>query len=182
MSRPASLAPSVLAETISRWTLSALLARVAVAVTGALTAVAVDQSHRQLVALLALGVLLAVANPARAGAGVAVATALWGWLADDVTHPSVVRTCAFAAVLYLLHSATALAAAVPLTARLHPGVVRDWARRAGWHLGIAGILAAAVYGVSSISLPSSVEIAGLAGAVVVLAVVAVLFGPTRPPG
>ena len=175
MSITSALAPSVLADTLSRWTASAVLSRFAVAVSGAATVTVVGAAHRALLVLLVVGVLLAIANPARAGAGVAVAVALWGWLAADVTHPSVLRTLGFAAALYLLHSSTALAAAVPLTARLHPVAARNWARRCGNHLAIAGVLAAAVYGLSSIDLPASVQIAGLAGAVAVPAVVAVLF-------
>jgi hypothetical protein len=92
------------------------------------------------------------------------------------------RVLCFGFALYLLLSATALAAAVPLTARLDGQAARRWALHWLGYAAVAGVFAAISYGVdASLSGYGSypVELAGLVGAVAVVGCAVWLF--TRSP-
>ena len=96
--------------------------------------------------------------------------------------PPVLAGAGFALALYLLLSATALAAAVPLTARLDGQAARRWALRWLGYAAVAGVFAAISYGIDA-SLEGygsyPVELAGLVGAVAVVGCAVWLF--TRSP-
>src|SRR4051794_19729144 len=102
------------------WTLSALAVRLVI-VTAGLAVLLIPAHHRSLLVLAMLtGIAIAAASPDRGGPALALAAGIAGWFAGSGVHgsPSAVRVLAFALALYLLLSSTALAAAVPLTARL----------------------------------------------------------------
>lgn len=92
-----------------------------------------------LVALAAIGTLIAMFAPATAGAlpllVLEILTWSLGWSTGQV---STVRTLSFAVLLYLLHAGTALAADVPWAARVEVEVLTRWAVRC-----VPGLLAAA---------------------------------------
>jgi hypothetical protein len=114
----------------------------------------------------------------------AMLTGIAGWFAGSGVHgsPSIVRVACFAIALYLLLSSTALAAAVPVRARLEPQAALRWARRWLLHVGLAAAFAALSYGIeASIDGYGSyqIELAGLLGVVAVVGCVVWLF--TRSP-
>jgi hypothetical protein len=89
-----------------------------------------------------IGTVLATYSPARAGATLAVLGGIGGWLGSYGLHasPPAGRVLIFAVVLYLLHSSTALAGAVPISATLDLRTVLRWGARCLLHLAIAGVL------------------------------------------
>ena len=117
---------------------------------------------------VAVGTVLAVVAPNRAGALVVLVADVLGWAAAYGWHgsPPAVRTAVFAIALYLLHAVVALAASVPLAAYVQPALVRQWA----WNC-LPGVAAAVVAApaVSAIGRPSGslgLDVAGLAAALV----------------
>jgi hypothetical protein len=114
----------------------------------------------------AAGALAAAAAPRSVGSLLATGGFVAGWLAAGGwdAAPSVAHSVAAAAALYVLHLATALAAAVPLDVRLEPSIVRNWLLP---HTALVLAIAAAVIAVDT-AVPSRsgspwVEFAGLAG-------------------
>ena len=107
---------------------------------------------------------------ARAGAVVLVLAEVVGWAVayGEYGSPAPLRTAAFAAAVYLVHQATALAASVPIAADVTRAVVRGWVRRC-----LPAVAATALAGllVTVIGHPGgspALDIAGLAAAVVVV--------------
>ncbi|MEQ7004729.1 hypothetical protein ABN028_00890 [Actinopolymorpha sp. B17G11] len=71
--------------------------------------------------------------------------AVGGWVAGTATSEARVAflpVLALAAALYVHHSASGFAAAVPLNVRFLPGVVRRWLVRTGAVLGVTALIAA----------------------------------------
>jgi hypothetical protein len=131
--------------------------------------------------LLAAGVLVAVGSPDQGGAGLALGAAIGSWFAAYGWHgmPSLAATAGFAVALYLLHTATALAAAVPLTAQLRAPVLSRWLRRCLVELAVAAALAAASYGLGRPASSSVLQLLGLLGVVVLIAVAVLLSHRSR---
>jgi hypothetical protein len=104
------------------------------------------------VALLAVGI--AVGPALLPGSWLVLAVELVvvvAWLARTMatgTEVGWLPLVGLAAALYVHHSASALAAAVPLDIRLVPGVVRGWAGRVGGSVAAAAVLAAVALPVS----------------------------------
>lgn len=121
---------------------SALGPRLAILLLGAATALAPAHPVQVLVLVIGLGTVLAICSPARAGATLAILGGVGGWLGSYGAHasPPAGRVLGFAVVLYLLHSSTALAAAVPTSATLDLRTVLRWGGRCLLHLAIAGVL------------------------------------------
>jgi hypothetical protein len=171
-------------DRVRSWTLSALAVRLVVVAAG-LAVLLIPAHHRSVLVLAMLtGIAIAAASPDRGGPALAVAAAIAGWFAGSGMHgsPSAVRVLSFALALYLLLSSTALAAAVPLTARLEGRAARRWTLRWLLHVAVAGVFAAASYGIEA-GLEGygsyQVELAGLLGAVAVVGGAVWLF--TRLP-
>jgi hypothetical protein len=131
--------------------------------------------------LLAAGVLVAAGSPDQGGAGLALAAAIGSWFAAYGWQgtPPLAVTAAFAVALYLLHTATALAAAVPLTAQLRVSVLHRWLRRCGVELAVAAALAAASYGLGRPGSSSMLQLLGLAGVLVLVGVPVLLLHRSR---
>jgi hypothetical protein len=88
---------------------------------------------RLVLVLLGIAVLPVFAPRSRLVTGVIFAT-VFGWLAATSAYGEPIgywRPVALAALLYLLHTLTALAAVLPYDAVVSPGVLAGWLRRAG---------------------------------------------------
>lgn len=160
-----------------RYALAALGVRMAVLLAG-LALVGIPARHHPLwVILTSIGVLVAVTNPARGGAGLALGSAIGGWFAGYGWHgaPPLGATVGFALALYVLHTGTALAAAVPLSAQLRAPVLSRWLRRCLVELAVAAVLAAASYGLGRPGSSTVLQLLGLLGVLVLIAVPVVLL-------
>lgn len=131
--------------------------------------------------LTAAGVLVAVGSPDQGGAGLALGAAIGSWFAAYGWHgtPSLAATAAFAIALYLLHTGTALAAAVPLTVQLRAPVLSRWLRRCLVELAVAAALAAASYGLGRPGSSSLLQLLGLLGVLVLIGVPVLLLHRSR---
>lgn len=110
-----------------------------------------------LVALAAIGTLIAMVAPASAGALPLLVLEILTWsLGWSTGQASTVRTLAFAVLLYLLHAGTALAADVPWAARVEVDVLIRWAARC-----VPGLLAAAGCAAVTASLDVGAETVAL---------------------
>lgn len=132
-------------------------------------------------ALIVTGVLVAVSRPGQGGAGLALGAGIGSWLAAYGWHgsPPLAATVAFAVALYVLHTATALAAAVPLTAQLRAPVLNRWLRRCLVELAVAAGLAAASYGLSRPGSSSTLQLLGLLGVLVLIGIPVLLLHRSR---
>jgi hypothetical protein len=128
------------------------------------------------VVLTVAGVLVAVGSPGQGGAGLALGASIGSWIAAYGWEgaPPLGATVEFALALYLLHTSTALAAAVPLGVQLRAPVLRRWLRRCLLELAVAAALGAASYGFGRPGSSSVLQLLGLLG-VLVLAGVPVLL-------
>ncbi|MEO7260077.1 MAG: hypothetical protein ABI047_02255 [Jatrophihabitantaceae bacterium] len=139
------------------------------------------QHHLAWTALTATGVLVAIGSPDRGGAGLALGAAIGGWFAGYgwSGSPPLAATAGFALALYALHTSTALAAAVPLSAQLRGPVLRHWLRRCLLELAIAAALAAASYGLGRPGSSSALQLLGLLGVLVLVGVPVLLLHRAR---
>jgi hypothetical protein len=131
--------------------------------------------------LVAVGVLVALGSPNEAGAALALGASIASWFVAYGWHgrPPLAATAGFAVALYLLHSATALAAAAPLTSQLRAPVLSRWLRRCLVELAVAAALAAASYGLGRPGSSSALQLLGLLGVVVLIGVPVVLVHRSR---
>lgn len=148
----------------------------AVTVLAGLAVLAIQPSHDPIwTVATVLGVLVAVASPGQGGAGLALGGAIGGWFAaywDGA--PSLAATAGYALALYLIHTSTALAAAVPVGIPVRAPVFLRWLRRCLVELAVAAALVAASYGIGRPGGSNTLVLLGLLG-VLVLAGVPVLL-------
>jgi hypothetical protein len=144
-----------------------LAVRVVVLVAGVLLAVVPERITTSGVIAVLAGVVLGLLAPRGIGSTVASAVFVLVWVVATGWGevPSVPRTVAAAAALYVLHTGLALTACLPLEADVSRGVVVGWLRRSVVPLA----LAAAVIGVDE-ALPrqqgaAALELIGLVGVV-----------------
>lgn len=169
--RPAS-GPDLAA--LRGWSGTARLLRLALLVTG-VAAVGVGWSGRSGVpAVLALiglvGVAVAVAQPYGGGPAVVLGSAALAWAAGPGGElPSVPLTLLLAVLLAVHHQAAALAAVLPVTARVDRRLLIRWARRLGLVLALSGLVAVLALGVARPGGSVLLELVGLAAAVVATA-------------
>lgn len=160
---------------IGRWrpALRPLAVRLVVLAAGTVLAVVPAVLTPMGVVAVLAGAVVAAALPRTFGSIPVTAVFVLVWVVSPGWDgaPSVARTAVAASALYVLHSATALAACLPLGCAVGTGVLRVWTVRA---LGPA-VLAAAVGAVSAVlpqqrgsALP---ELLGLVGVVLVGAAV-----------
>lgn len=119
-----------------------------------------------------IGVLGALAWPDRIGAGTVTAGFVLAWMSASGWHgePSLVRTVIAAAALYVLHTATALAAVTPLTARVAPAVLLAVGRRSLLVAAVATAVIAADYALAERRGSPLLEVIGLLAALGLAAV------------
>ena len=132
-------------------------------------------------ALAAVGLLVAIGSPDQGGAGLALAAAIASWFAAYGWHgaPSLAATAGFALALYVLHTATALAAAVPVGTPVRGPVLSRWVRRCLVELEVAAVLAAASYGLGRPGSSSVLQLLGLLGVLVLVGVPVLLLHRSR---
>ncbi len=142
-----------------------LTIRIVTAVAGIALLVLPGALHLAPVLITLAGVVGAVVWPRTVGVVVLSAGFVIGWLAAGGWAHSlpVARTVPAAAALYVAHVSTALAAAVPLGARVERAAVSRWLRGCLWP-----VLGAAVVVAVDLALPrgsgaAGLEVAGLAG-------------------
>ena len=131
--------------------------------------------------LVAAGVLVAVGSPDQGGAGLALGAGIGSWFAAYGWHgtPPLPATAAFAVALYALHTATALAAAVPLTTQLRAPVLSRWLRRCLVELAVAAALAVASYGLGRPGSSSALLLLGLLGVLALIGIPVLLLHRSR---
>ncbi|HST46638.1 hypothetical protein [Jatrophihabitans sp.] len=131
--------------------------------------------------LTVLGVLVAVGSPGQGGAGLALGSAVGGWFAAYGAHgsPPVAATAGYALALYLIHTSTALAAAVPLGVPVRAPVLLSWLRRCLVELAVAAVLAAASYGLARPDPSSALLLLGLLGVLVLVGLPVLLLHRSR---
>ncbi len=177
MSRPApdQLAPNRPAP--RRYPPAGLAVRLVIVLAGVAVLAIPAERHLVWASLTVAGVLVAATSPERAGAGLALGAAIGSWLAAYGVHgtPPLASTAAFALALYLLHTSTALAAAIPLSARLRGPVLSRWLRRCSVQLAVAAVLGAASHGLGRPDSSSALHLLGLLGVLLLVAVPALLL-------
>ncbi len=148
-----------------------LAIRGVVALAGVALTLLPGQLHPVPVAVTVAGVLAAVAAPRSMGSALASGGFVAGWLAAGGwdAAPSVGRTVAAAAALYVLHVSTALAGVVPIGARVQPEAVRRWLLPCVPALAVAVAVIAVDEAVPSRTGSPWVEFAGLVGLLVLAA-------------
>lgn len=154
-----------------RFSPSALGIRLAVILLAAAATAVIPAPSGLTITFAVVGTVIAAGAPAFAGALVVIIAEVLGWTSAYGTDafPPVGRTVAFAAVLYLLHAATSLAASVPLEATVQPAVLLRWSMGCIPALGctIAAGIVVSLLGRSSGS--TTLDIVGLAAVAVALA-------------
>ncbi len=144
-------------EAVRRTTRTALLLRCLVWVAGVAGLVlAIPPAYRDVLPLLVAVALLAAVPAVAPGWWLVLAVELLvvaGWLLRT-TVLGVPVTClplvVMAVALYVHHSASALAASLPLNVRVLPGVLRGWLLRCGLVLGVTAVLAAVALPVGNV--------------------------------
>lgn len=162
---------------------AAAVLRVAVAVPGGLAVLlALPPAYAGGVLWPVIAVALAVLSAAlpRSGAvGVCMGAAVLLWLVGPIAYgypPDPLTGFAVGALLYLQHSAAALAARLPLSTDVPVSAIGGWALRAGSVVLGSGLLALAVTALPS--LPPQVAVPlGAAGAVALTALTRFLLRP-----
>lgn len=130
----------------------------------------------------ALGLLLAVSQPHSSGAGVVLGAAALAWAARHGSgSPPVGLTLLLAGLLAVHHQAAALAAALPVTARVDPRLLVRFGAHLALVLGLSGLLAVLALGVARPGGSVLLERAGLVAAVLATAVPVLLGRLRRAP-
>jgi hypothetical protein len=164
-----------------RYPLAALGVRLVTVLAGVAVLAIPAEYHLWWTWLTVAGVLVALVSPDRAGAGLALGAAIGNWLAAYgwQATPPLASTAGFALALYLLHTSTALAAALPLSAQLRGPVLRSWLGRCLVELAVAAVLAAASYGLGRPGGTSTLHLLGLLGVLVLVGIPVLLLHRSR---
>ncbi|HEY6748509.1 MAG TPA: hypothetical protein VI357_22675 [Mycobacteriales bacterium] len=119
----------------------------------------------------ALGLLAALVRPGGLGPGVVIAGSAGAWLLRyGADQPPVAGTLLLALALALHHQAAALAAALPVRARVHRDVLVRFARHGGLVLALTAVVAAVALGIARPGGSVPLELLGLAAAVAAISV------------
>jgi hypothetical protein len=119
----------------------------------------------------ALGLLAALVRPGGLGPGVVIAGAAAAWLLRyGADQPPIAGTVLLALALALHHQAAALAAALPVRARVHPDVLVRFARHGAVVLALTAVVAGIAIGIARPGGSVPLEVLGLAAAVVAITV------------
>ena len=99
------------------------------------------------------------------------------WLATQRfgNDPSPARVVVFAAALYVMHSALAIGAIVPVTARVERQLLRRWLRRSRTVGVVSAVVIAGQYLIGSIGASGSLELIGFVAATVAVAATVLLI-------
>lgn len=128
----------------------------------------------------ALGLVAALVRPGGLGPGVLIAAAAGAWLLRyGADQPPVAGTLLVTLALALHHQAAALAAALPVRARVHRDVLVRFARHGGLVLALTAVLAVVALGIARPGGSTTLEVLGLAAAVVAVTVPVLLSRSDR---
>lgn len=128
----------------------------------------------------ALGLLAALVRPGGLGPGVVIAGAAAAWLLRyGADQPPIAGTLLLALALALHHQAAALAAALPVRARVHRDVLVRFARHGGVVLALTAVVAAIALGIARPGGSAALEVLGLAAAVAAITVPVLLSRSSR---
>ncbi len=153
----------------------------AVAAVGAVLVVVLLPSGAVVAVVALAAAAVAIAAPARVGGGPFVLVSLVGWAfgyGRGVPVPFA-DTVAFALLLYAVHLAVALAAAVPPGAAVTREVLRSWVRAAGPPVVAIPVVAAVAALVGRPGGAQLWDVVGVAGGLVVLGCVVLLARTAR---
>lgn len=105
------------------------------------------------------------------------------WLTGHATHrtPAVGAALALAVLLYLVHSTGALLAAMPCTAHIDRPTLRRWYARVLVVLLVVGALAGILTVTATLPGSLGLELAGMAGVVLLIAAPILALQHRRPP-
>ena len=164
----------------TRATTTPLLVRAAIAVCGVLAVVVAYPA--ELVATQYVLILLVVAAvpaflPRGRAASVTAVMVVGGWIADTTWYGERVelwRVLALAALLYLGHTLTALAAVLPYDAVVHLDVVTLWMGRALGVVLVSAVLTVVVLGLTAEVVGGPLLVATMAGLAAAVAVTVLL--------
>jgi hypothetical protein len=144
-----------------------LAVRVVVLGAGVLLAVVPERITTSGVIAVLVGVVAGLLAPRGIGSTLATALFVLVWVAatgwGDV--PSVPRTVAAAAALYVLHSGLALTACLPLEADVSRTVVSRWLRRSAGPLALAAVVVVVDEALPRQHGAAALELLGLVGVV-----------------
>ena len=137
-----------------------------------------------MVALIGLlGLLSAVVQPYGSGPAIVIGAAALAWAArHGSTLPPVTLTLLLAALLAVHHQAAALAAALPVTARVDRRLLARSATHLGLVLALSGLVAVLALGVARPGGSVPLELGGLAAAVAAVAMLVVAGRRGGPAG
>lgn len=123
----------------------------------------------------ALGLVAALIRPGGLGPGVVLGGAAGAWvLRYGVDQPPVAGTVLLALALALHHQAAALAAALPMRARVHRDVLTRFARHGALVLGLTAVVGVVALGFARPGGSAALELLGLAAAIAAISVPVVL--------
>jgi hypothetical protein len=170
---------------LRRWSAVALLLRLAMLGTGAVALAVASAGRFGVVALVALvgglGLLVGVAQPQGHGPTLVLTVAALCWAAQyGGDAPPVPATLLLAVLLAVHHQAAALAAALPVTARVDRRLLARFGTHLALVLALSGLLAVPALGLARPGGSVPLEVAGLAAAVVATAVL--VAAGRRPAG
>lgn len=162
------------------WQASAIAVRLVQVIAGVAVFLLPQHHHTICDLLLILGLAVAVISPARNGPGLALIGGLSSWVFSGGVdhHPPLDRVLPFALAVFVLWSATALAAIAPLDCIIRPELRRHWLRQSGLGVLASAVLIGLVYAVDAVTsgpTTAPLQFAGTLGVLAVVAVGAVLF-------
>jgi hypothetical protein len=159
---------------LRRWSRTALVLRALLLVTGAAALTAgLGAGGLPLAGAVVggLGLVAALVRPGGLGPGVVIAGAAGAWLLRyGVDQAPIAGTVLLALALGLHHQAAALAAALPVRARVHRDVLVRFARHGGLVLALTALLAVLALGIARPGGSAPLELLGLAAAVAAITV------------
>jgi hypothetical protein len=127
----------------------------------------------------ALGLVAALIRPGGLGPGVVIAGAAAAWLLRyGPDQPPIAGTVLLALALALHHQAAALAATLPVRARVHRDVLVRFAGHGGLVLALTAVVGVLAFGIARPGGSTPLEVLGLAAAVAAITV-PVLLSRTR---
>jgi hypothetical protein len=170
----------------ARWSPAVLALRLTLVVSGGAALAVAPDGRFGVPGMIAvaggLGLLLAVPQPEGPGPAVVLAAAVVAWAARHGSEsPPVGLTLLLAVLLAVHHQAAALAAAVPVTARVDRRLLVRFGAHLALVLALSALLAALALGIARPGGSVPLELAGLAGAVLATAVL-VMLGRQRRAG
>jgi hypothetical protein len=158
-----------LVDTVRAMPAAQLLLRVVIVIVGVAAVLSLNQpweSGAGFMAVVALvGLLATIVAPHGAAPGFTMGVLVFAWILAYGLRgdPPVANTIGLAVTLYLLHSAAALAGAMPPTARPDGQLIVRWCAQASITLVASAVVIGIGYGMGRLQGSLTLELLGLAG-------------------